>query len=115
MSLIDSISETNAKASDVGERYFKTSYEYYKLKIFQQLSISTSLIFKIVIIGGLLLIGLSFSAIALAFLIGKALESYTLGFVIVGILFLCLSLIAYFLRKHINNYTVKILSEKFFN
>ena len=115
MSLIESINETNTKATKVGEKYLNTSFEYYKLKIFQQLTISTSMVFKTIVIGGLLLIGLSFLAIALAILIGKALESYTLGFIIVGALFICIALLAFSLRSYINNYTVKILSQKFFN
>ena len=115
MSLIDSITETNAKATDVGEKYLKTSYDYYKLKIFQQLTISTSMVFKAIAIGGLLLIGLCFLAIALAFSIGKALESYTFGFVVVGVLFLCFAVLAFLLRSYITNLTVKKLSIKFFN
>lgn len=115
MSLGESISETNSKAVDVGEKYLKTSYDYYKLKIFQQLTISTSMVFKAVAIGGLLLMGLCFIAIALAFSLGKALESYTLGFTIVGAIFFCFSVIAFLLRAHINNFLVKKLSKKFFN
>jgi len=115
MSLIDSISETNAKASEVGETYLKTSYEFYKLKIFQQLTISVSMVFKAVAIGGFVLIGFWFLAIALALAIGKYLENYTLGFISVGIIFLVLSLMAFILRKHINNLVVKKLSKKFFN
>lgn len=115
MSLSESINKTNTKASKVGEEYLKASYDYYKLKIFQQLSISISMVFKTVIIGGLLLMGLCFLGIALAFSIGKALDSYMLGFVIVGVVFIFLSVIAMLTRKHINNFIIKKLSEKFFN
>ncbi|MFD1161428.1 hypothetical protein [Hwangdonia seohaensis] len=115
MSLSESIGKTNAKASEIGEKYLKTSYDYYKLKIFQQLSISISMVFKAIIIGGLLLMGLCFLGIALAFSIGKAMDSYMLGFVIVGAVFILLSVIALLTRKHINNITVKALSEKFFD
>lgn len=115
MGLGESISETNSKTSEVGEKYLKTSYDYYKLKIFQQLTISISMVFKAFAIGGLLLLGLCFLAIALAFSIGKSLESYSLGFIIVGVIFMILSLIAFIFRKHINNFTVKKLSKKFFN
>ncbi|WP_418602187.1 hypothetical protein [Hwangdonia sp.] len=115
MSLSESIGKTNAKASEIGEKYLKTSYDYYKLKIFQQLSISISMVFKAIIIGGLLLMGLCFLGIALAFSIGKAMDSYMLGFVIVGGVFILLSVIALITRKHINNITVKALSEKFFD
>ena len=115
MSLGESIGEANSKASNVGEKYLKTSYKYYKLKIFQQLTISISIIFKAVAIGGLLLLGLSFLAIAMVFSIGKTLDSYTLGFVVVGLIFVFFSVIVFLLRKHINNLTVKKISKKFFN
>lgn len=115
MSLSESISKTNTKAAKVGEKYLKTSYDYYRLKIFQQLSISISMVFKAVIIGGLLFVGLCFLGIALAFSIGNAMDSHMLGFVIVGSLFIFLSIIAILTRKYINNMTVKKLSKKFFD
>jgi len=115
MSLIDSISETNAKASEAGEIYLKKSYDYYKLKIFQQLTDSVSMVFKTIAIGGMVLMGLWFLAIALALFIGKSLGSYTLGFIAVGIIFLVLSIIIFFLRKYMNNFAIKKLSKKFFN
>ena len=115
MGLGDSLNETNSKAKDVGEKYLKTSYEYYKLKIFQQLSISVSLIFKAILIGALLILGLVFLAIALAILIGKNTGDYSQGFLWVGFVFLILSLLAYILRKRLNNLITKKLSKTFFN
>ena len=46
MDIVDSIRETNKKATSLGEKYLKTSCEYYKLKIFQQLSISVGMFFQ---------------------------------------------------------------------
>jgi hypothetical protein len=115
MSLLDSLGETNKKASAAGEKFLKSSYNYYKLKIFQQLTISIGLIFKIIFIGGLIIIALGFMATAFALFLGEVLDNPGLGFVLAGVLFLCLSLIAYLFRKHMNSYIVKILSEKFFN
>ncbi|UKM65313.1 hypothetical protein GSB9_01876 [Flavobacteriaceae bacterium GSB9] len=115
MSLIDSINETNAYASKVSEKYVKTSYKYYKLKIFEQFTISMGMVVKVILIGGLALIGMSFIAVALAFSIGNALGNLSLGFVSVGLLFFILSLIIFFLRVHINNFIIKKLSKKFFS
>lgn len=115
MGLIDSISATNSKATDVSERYIKTSYKYYKLKVFQQLTISVSMVFKALIICGLALISLFLSSIALALYIGDTLSNYPLGFLIVGIIFLTLSVIAYFVKGLIDKKVVKRLSKKFFN
>lgn len=115
MGLIDSINETNDKAVDVGERYVKTSYKYYKLKIFQQLTISVSLVFKALIIGGLALIFIVFGAIALSIVIGESLGSYPLGFFIVGLLFLVMAFVSYYFKDEINKIIIKKLSKKFFN
>lgn len=115
MSLIDALSETNTKATDLGEKYFKTSYKYYKLKLFQQLSISIGMVFKTIAIGGLILLGIGFFAVALALFLGELLGSYALGFTILGILFILISCVAYMFRRYINNLAVKKLSKKFFN
>jgi len=115
MGLIDSISATNSKATDVSERYIKTSYKYFKLKAFQQISISVGMVFKAIIIGGLALISIFLSAIALALYIGNAISNYPNGFLIVGIIFLTLSVIVYLLRGMIDKKIIKRLSKKFFN
>jgi hypothetical protein len=115
MSLGESLGETNKKAIDIGEKYLNTSYEYYKLKIFQQLTITISMVFKAILIGSFLVIGLFFMAFALAIFIGDILGSYTQGFIITGLLFMFLSFIALLFKKRINNFVVAILSEKFFN
>lgn len=115
MSLSESVGETNKKAIDIGEKYLNTSYEYYKLKIFQQLTITISIVFKAILIGSFLVIGLFFMALALGLLIGDILGSYAQGFIIVGLIFMFLSFIALLLKKRIHNFVVAILSEKFFN
>lgn len=115
MSVIDSLNTSSNNAVDAGEKYLKSSHDYYRLKIFQQLSISISMVFKAVAIGGLAIIGLAFMAIALAFYIGSLLDNFALGFVIVGLVFIAISTIIFFLRSHINNGVVKKMSKKFFD
>jgi len=110
-----SLGETNKKAIDISEKYLNTSYEYYKLKIFQQLTITISMVFKAILIGSFLAIGLFFMALGLALFIGEALGNYTQGFIIVGLIFLFLSFMALLLKKRVNDFVVSILSEKFFN
>ncbi|MFT4849672.1 MAG: hypothetical protein ACJA2M_001846 [Polaribacter sp.] len=115
MSIGESVGETNKKAIDIGEKYLKTSYEYYKLKIFQQLTTTISLVFKAILIGSLLSVGLFFIALSLALFIGEILDSYTQGFMIMGLIFIFLSFIALLFKKRVNDFVVSILSEKFFN
>lgn len=115
MGLIDSINETNTKATNIGEKYIKTSYKYYKLKIFQQLSIAVGLVFKSLIIGGLLLLCILSCLVALALYIGELTNNYPLGFVITGGIFLAFSILIYFFKHIIEKLIIKKLSQKFFN
>ena len=52
MSVFESLNNTTDKATDIGERYIKASHQYLRLKIFQQLTSSVSLMAKVLIIGG---------------------------------------------------------------
>lgn len=114
MGLIDSISETNDKAAAVSEKYLNKSYKFYKLKTFQQLSISVSTVIKGLLIFVTLFMCMVFSLIALALYIGKSINSYPIGFLSIGILFLALAALAYFLRGYINTLVIEKLSKKFF-
>lgn len=114
MSVFDSINDASTKAIDKSEEYLKKSHEFYKLKIFQQLSISVSLIFKTVAIGGIFLIGVVFLATAAAFYIGALLDDYFLGFVIVGAFFVLSAIVLYFTRSFIDSKVIQKLSKTFF-
>lgn len=114
MSVFDSLNDTSSHAVDAGERLLKTSYEYYKLRIFKQVSVSISMVFKTMLIGGFALIGITFLAVSLAFFIGTLLNDKVLGFVIVGGLFVLLAVLLFFMRGMINRRVVKKLSKTFF-
>lgn len=115
MGIIESINETSDKVLDAGEIYVKKSEEYIKLKVFQQLSVSLSLVTKALIIGGLLFIGLFFLAFALALAIGEWLGVLALGYLIVASFFLIVTAIVYVNRHLINKKVIKSLSIKFFD
>lgn len=114
MSVIDSINEASNKALNQSEEYLKKSHDFYKLKIFQQLSISISMIFKVLVIGSLVLIALVFLAISLAFFLGALLESYALGFVLVGLLFSLVTFLLFVFRTYIDTKVISKLSKTFF-
>jgi hypothetical protein len=115
MTVFESINESSNEAVDKGETYLKKSHEYYRLKVFQQLTSSVSLVFKAFIIGSLALIGLMFLAVASAIAIGNQLDSQPLGCVIVGFVFLLISGLLYAFRKHINNKVIQSMAKTFFN
>lgn len=115
MGILDSLHETNKKASDIGEKFIAKSYDYYKLKIFQQITMSLSMIFKVLAIGSLIFTAFVFLSIAAAFKISALLNSPAKGFLIIGGIYLVMSLIIFLLRKYINNAIIKSLSKPFFS
>ncbi|MEA1787308.1 hypothetical protein U1E44_14495 [Arenibacter sp. GZD96] len=115
MSVIDSINDTTAKALDFGENYIAKSGAYYRLKIFQQLTISFSFFFKLIVLGSLIFLGMIFLTVAGSMALGDYLESLPLACVIIaGVLFL-IALMIYILRKNIDKKVIEKLSTTFFD
>ena len=48
MSVFEDVNHTASKVSHIGERYIRASHQYFRLKIFQQLTLSLSLVAKVV-------------------------------------------------------------------
>ena len=99
MNIFASINDTSNKASDIGERYIDTSFAYLKLKVFQQLTFTISMMGKALVIGAVLFIGLIFLAISAAIAIGDALGQIALGYLIIGGFFLIMSFAIYKMRR----------------
>lgn len=114
MNVFDALNDTTDKATNIGERYIKASHQYLKLKIFQQLTLTMSLLAKVLIIGGMMFVGLVFSSVALAMEIGDALNSLALGYLVVGSIYVALAILLYFVRTKINNLIIKKTGQNFF-
>ena len=80
MTIFESLNNTTDEAVNNAENYIKTSQSYLRLKVFQQITLSLSLIVKLVIIGGLLTLALIFTAVSSALAIGEALGSISAGY-----------------------------------
>jgi uncharacterized protein YqhQ len=115
MGVIDSLNETSNKAIDVGEVYYKKTQEYYRLKVFQQLTMTTGMLLKMAVIGGLAFLALIFITVAGVVFLANILESMVGACLIAGALFIVLLILAYIFRGKIDNMLVKKLSVKFFN
>ena len=115
MGIIDSLNETSNKAIDVGEVYYKKTQEYYRLKVFQQLTMTTGMLLKMAVIGGLAFLALIFLTVAGIIYLGNILDSMVAACLIAGALFIVLLIIAYIFRRKIDNMLVKKLSVKFFS
>ena len=115
MGIFDSLNETSNKAIDVGEVYYKKTQEYYKLKVFQQLTMTTGMLLKMAVIGGLGFLALIFLTVGGIIYLGNILESMVGACLIAGALFIVLLILAYIFRRKIDNMLVKKLSIKFFS
>jgi len=114
MSIIESLSESTDKATDIGEEYIDASREYYKLKIFKEFTASLSLVVKILIFGLLILFIAAFLLIAAAIWIGNILDNLAAGYLIVaGIIFL-LALLVFSIRQKIDDKIIQSFSKKIF-
>lgn len=115
MAIIESINNVTNKAVEVGEDYIKSSQEYYTLKIFQQLSYSFSTLYKIIVIGSFILLGVIFITISGALYLGEYLNSMPLGCLIVGGALFIVAGVVYLLRKYIDKSVIHKVGNKFFN
>ncbi len=114
MNVFESINNTSRKASDIGEDYVDKSFQYFKLKFFQQLSYTMSMLGKALIIGAVLFIGLIFLAVAGAIALGEYLGDVALGFLIVGFGIMILGLIIYTMRQLIDAKIINKIQSKLF-
>ena len=73
------------------KEYIENSVAYYKLWGFKVAMQSTTMMLKFALIAMSLMMVLLFCSVAAAFAIGQALESYALGFLIVGGIYLALT------------------------
>ncbi len=115
MSIIKSLDETTSKAAKSGEDYVKKTQKYYELKIFQQISLLSSYILKVAIIGSLCVLGLIFIAIAAATALGNYFNDRALGHLSTGLIFFLMIILIYFFRKYIDKFIIKKLSKTFFD
>lgn len=115
MGIIESLNDTSNKAIDVGEIYYKKTQEYYRLKVFQQLTMTTGMLLKMAVIGGLGFLALIFLSVAGIIFLGNVLGSMVASCLIATATFILFVVIAYVFRKKIDNVLIKKLSVKFFN
>lgn len=115
MSVLKALDRTTSKAASSGENYVKTTRKYFELKIFQQLSLFSSYVLKIAILGSIAAVGLIFIAISAAFALGNYFDSFALGYLCVGLCFFLLGIIIYMSRKIIDKMIIKKLSKTYFD
>lgn len=107
----ESLSDVQIQTRD----FVESNLEYYKLWVFKVITKSTSSLLKVVLIGMLLVMVMVFFSVAGALAIGYALDNFVYGFLIVGGVYLVLSIIAYSLKNRIEEPIIKTFSDIFYN
>jgi len=98
------------------KEYLENSVAYYKLWGFKVAMKSTTMIMKFALIAVTLSMVLLFCSVAGAFAIGKALDSYALGFLIVGGIYLAITGLLFLIKdKIVEGPILEKFSEIFFN
>jgi uncharacterized membrane protein YdbT with pleckstrin-like domain len=108
----ESVEEIQEKVKDV----IDSNIAYYKLWLFKVVTKSATVVLKVLLLAFFLVMFLFFSSIALALFLGKLFENNIVGFLLVGVVYLVLMLIVYFLKDKIVESTIlKNFSKIFFN
>ena len=98
------------------QAYIENSVAYYKLWGFKVAMKSTTMMLKFALIAIALMMVLLFCSVAGAFAIGNALNSYALGFLIVGGIYLVITALLFLIKdKVVEGPILEKFSEIFFN
>lgn len=115
MSVLKSLNQTSEKAVDIGEQYYKKTQEYYKLKVFQQLTLTISMFCKIALLGSLLLLSLIFFAVSGTIALADLLDNAILACAIIAFSLFTLAGVVYMLRKKVETFIIKKTAKNFFD
>ena|SRR5436190_24188662 len=112
----EELNENTERFHEDAKSYLEGTVAYYKLKVFKLAMLSITLIFKMLLVGLCLSVFLLFGSLAAAFAIGEALNNDSLGFLIVGGMYLFFTLLIYaFRRQLVEGPVLRMFSKIFFN
>jgi hypothetical protein len=110
------IKENSEDLLEQAKTFLETNVSYYKLWLFKATMKSTTMLLKLFLLGVMLVMVTFFLSIAAALAIGYGLGNFVYGFLIVGGIYLILSIIIYKIQdKIVEGPILKKFSEFFFN
>ncbi len=115
MGVIESLNQTSEKAVDLGETYYRKTREYYKLKIFEQLTQNMGLFCKLLLIGSFVFLGIIFLSVGGTIALSNYLNNTILACLIIGGVLLSFALLCYLFRSKIDTYIITKSSKTFFD
>jgi cytochrome c biogenesis protein CcdA len=112
----EELKEHTEEIQKQAQAYIENSVAYYKLWGFKVAMKSTTMMLKFALIAIALMMVLLFCSVAGAFAIGKALDSYALGFLIIGGIYLVITGLLFLIKdKVVEGPILEKFSEIFFN
>ena len=108
--LKNDLSDSQRAARD----YIENTADYYKLKTFKFVMKGAIALTIVLLLGTLGLLALFFLSIAASVAIGKSLENFTHGFLVVGGFYLVVGLLAYLFRSKLEAPILKNFSKHYF-
>ncbi|WP_306351219.1 competence protein [Flavobacterium sp. '19STA2R22 D10 B1'] len=112
----EKIKENTQNIQDQAKGFLDSNISYYKLWLFKVGMKSTTMMLKIFLLSIMLSMVLLFFSIAAALAIGYALDNFAYGFLIMGVLYLIVSIIIYYVKdKIVEGPILEKFSEFFFN
>ena len=95
--------------------YLENSEEYAKLKIFKILMELVTAFAQTLLIGAMLLLAMLLLSWAAANALNEALESHCLGFLIIGLGYMFVAMLCFFLRDRLNGPLLRTFSKHYFD
>lgn len=112
----EEIKENSEDLLDHAKAFMESNVSYYKLWLFKATMKSTTMMLKLFLLSIMLVIVTLFLSIAAALAIGYAMDNHAYGFLIIGGLYLVLSIIVYKVQDDIvEGPILRKFSEYFFN
>ncbi len=115
MRIVDFIVDKSNDAINYSEDYIKSSEKYFKLKFFEQYSLTLSLLVKLAIITAFLFMAIMFLCFSAAIALGTLFNNLALGYLTIGVVFILLTILVFSLRRKIDNKVIQSLSNNFFS
>jgi sterol desaturase/sphingolipid hydroxylase (fatty acid hydroxylase superfamily) len=112
----EELKENTENIQEQTKAYLESNLAYYKLWGFKVAMKSTTMLLKLTLIVLCFLMVLLFCSLAGAFAIGKALDNYPFGFLIMGGIYLVITLLLFLIKdKIVEGPILEKFSEIFFN
>jgi len=112
--MFETLNNASEKGVDSGKKYLEFTLKYAKLKFFQKFTISASVIFKVMLTGLFIFLGITFLAISCALALAEVFNNTIYGFLATAGIFFLIALIAFFMKRTINRLILKKMSKLFF-